>query len=199
MASLEGNKFPPLTRRWNDREREQIRISALQFHHMRSPDFSEYHERNQRHGIGFTESCMKQQSSSKSSVSSCKLPKTLDDALRPTSRAIVVTETIAPFRVVKVNKAWEMLCGYSHIESKGKSLGSLLKGEETNQIAVTAMINKLLEGEEATAIVTNYTKEGRKFRNRVHVGPLYHDHGRTTESDVLEEKPSYYVGVLKEV
>jgi hypothetical protein len=67
-----------------------------------------------------------------------------------------------------------------------------LKGEETDQLAVTVMINKLLQGEEATAILTNYTKDGRRFRNRIHVGPLF-------DGGVESQQPSYFVGVLREV
>ena len=117
------------------------------------------------------------------------LPRTLQDALRHSSRAIVVTETSMPFRVLDVNKAWEGLCEYSFVESKGKSLGSLLKGPETDQLAVTALLNQLLHGEDATTVLTNYTKSGRKFRNRLHVGPLYDEAGNM----------SHFVGLLQEV
>jgi PAS domain S-box-containing protein len=120
------------------------------------------------------------------------LPKTLEDALRPsTKRAIVVTETTKPFRICNVNKAWENLCGYAFVESKGRSLGSLLKGEETDQLAVSALLNQLMRGEEATTVLTNYTKQGRKFRNRLHVGPLYENRN--------SDQPTHFVGVLKEV
>ena len=116
------------------------------------------------------------------------LPKTLDDALRPSKRAIVVAETVAPFRVVDVNQAWQDLCGYSFVESQGRSLGDLLQGPETNQVASTGLVSKLLQGEEAGTMLVNYTKEGRAFKNRVRVGPLYDD-----------GKLQYFVGVLEEM
>jgi hypothetical protein len=85
----------------------------------------------------------------------------------------------------------EGLCGYSYAESKGKSLGSLLSGKETDSCSVTALIHQLfVHGEEATTILTNYTKEGRKFRNRLRVGPIYDEN----TGDV-----SHFIGVLKEV
>ena len=119
------------------------------------------------------------------------LPRTLRDALLPSSEAIVITETATPFRVFDVNCAWEGLCGYSYVESKGKSLGALLGGKETDAYAVTALIHQLfVHGEEATTVLTNYTKEGRKFRNRLSVGPLY---------DEDSGEVSHFVGVLKEV
>jgi PAS domain S-box-containing protein len=183
MASLDGNKFPPFTRQLNERERNQIRTSKMQRRLILFP-FSSCHPGSHQPEPSF---------------SSCSLPKTLRDALRPSSRAIVVTETKAPFRVVNVNKAWEDLCGYTFLESKGRSLGYLLKGEETDGVALTCMINKLLEGEEAIAIVTNYTKEGRKFRNRIHVGPLADTNGCTSTGDDMGSNSSFFVGILREV
>ena len=116
------------------------------------------------------------------------LPETLQDALRPSRRAIVITEAEKPFKVFDVNKAWEDLCGYSYIESRGKTLGSLLRGPETNQLAATGLITQLLRGEEAGATLTNYTKSGRPFRNRIRVGPLLNN-----------DKITHFVGVLQEV
>ncbi|KAL3924899.1 MAG: hypothetical protein SGILL_000764 [Bacillariaceae sp.] len=198
MAALEGNKFPPLTGHLTETQREQVRISALQHHHMRSPWYTEEHENRRQNKIGSDENQLDHFQRSQRSSS---LPKTLQDALRPTTRAIVITETTKPFRVFNVNKAWEDLCGYDFLESSGRSLGSLLKGEETDQLAVTSLINKLLQGEEAIAILTNYTKEGRRFRNRLHVGPLYDDASSEAHQDSSskQQQPSYFVGVLKEV
>lgn len=128
----------------------------------------------------------------RSGADDAPLPRTVQDALRPSRRAIVITETTAPFRVVDVNLAWEQLCGYTFLESKGKTLGSLLKGPETDQLAATSLISKLLQGEEAGATLTNYAKDGRMFRNRLRAGPLYEDEG---DPSTLK----YFVGVLQEV
>lgn len=163
MATREGSEFPPITRTLTSLMKEQLQISKNQL--------------------------QKIQSSTARTVDDVELPRTLADALLPSSRAIVVTEKTTPFRIFNVNKAWEGLCGYSYVESKGQSLGSLLRGPETDPLAVTALINQLLRGEEATALLTNYTKSGRKFRNRLQVGPLYNDIGEL----------SHFVGVLQEV
>lgn len=127
--------------------------------------------------------------------SSCKmdneaLPKTLEDVKRQKSRAIVVTETSKPFRVIDVNECWEGLCGYTFSEAHGKTLGSLLKGPETDQVAATGLVAHLLAGEEAGAVLTNYTKLGRMFRNRIRVGPLYDSTGKNI---------THFVGVLEEL
>ena len=118
------------------------------------------------------------------------LPKRMSDALRPSRRAIVITENKAPFRIWNVNPAWEELCGYSFTESRGKTLGSLLQGKETDTIAATNLVAKLLQGEEEVGTtLVNYSKDGRRFQNRVRVGPIYDDHHNVT----------HFVGVLQEV
>jgi PAS domain S-box-containing protein len=137
-----------------------------------------------------------QQRSSSSSLSkkldTMELPKTLQDVVRQKSRAIVVTETEKPFRIVDVNQCWEGLCGYTHKEARGKTLGSLLQGPETNVAAATGLISHLLQGcgDEAGVVLTNYTKEGRRFYNRIRVGPIVEPtSGRVT----------HFVGVLEEL
>jgi len=117
------------------------------------------------------------------------LPRTFREVRNPTSRAIVVTENKMPFSIVEVNQSWEGLCGYGYKESFGKSLGAFLQGPETDVASVTAMMSQLLRGEEAGIVVTNYTKEGRRFRNRLRVGPLVDEFGETT----------HFVGVLQEI
>jgi PAS domain S-box-containing protein len=118
------------------------------------------------------------------------LPRTLDDALSRSNRnrAIVITEASLPFKIVDVNTAWEGLCGYTFVECQGKTLGSLLGGPETDKSAVTAVVSQLLRGEEAGAVLTNYTKDGRKFRNHLRVAPLM-------DGDVV----THFVGVLQEI
>ena len=118
------------------------------------------------------------------------LPKSMSDALRPTRRAIVITENKAPFKIFNVNPAWEKLCGYTFLESRGKTLGSLLKGKETDTIAATNLITKLLQGEEEVGTtLVNYRKDGHAFHNRIRVGPIYNDQHQVT----------HFVGVLQEV
>lgn len=235
FATRDGNsEFPPLTRGLTFREREQLRISTDQLRNTSAAsvvssssssssqqwqidglNHHQHHEmihRQQRQQHTATLPRINEDvisdyhSMTGQQHQHIPLPRTLQEALRPTShRAIVVTETTKPFRVVDVNRAWENLCGYTYVESKGKSLGSLLKGPETDPLTVTALISQLLRGEEATAIVTNYTKGGRKFLNRLHVGPLYHtddnddDRMNTTSAIGEPRKVAYFVGVLTEV
>ena len=118
------------------------------------------------------------------------LPTTLHEATQINDdRAIVITEATVPFKIVRVSSAWEGLCEYTQDEAKGHTLGELLQGPETDAGAATALVDKLMHGEEAGAVLTNYAKGGRKFQNRIRVGTLKNQHNRVT----------HFVGVLKEI
>jgi len=112
------------------------------------------------------------------------LPTSMPQVLAEHEQAIVITENRPPFQIVHVNDAWEGLCGWSMEECRGKTL-SLLQGHETDLSAVTSLMNPLLRGEEGGVVLTNYTKEGRRFRNHLRVGPL--------------ELEGLFVGVLQEI
>jgi PAS domain S-box-containing protein len=109
----------------------------------------------------------------------------LDEDPRP----MIITEIKSPYRIVAVNEAWENLCGYTREECKGRSVGKLLQGPETDMKNVTALLSKLLVGEEANTVLTNYTKSGRKFKNSIRVGPVVDEMGKTVN----------FVGLLREV
>jgi len=121
------------------------------------------------------------------------LPKTIHDInpskLDEEARAIVVTDIKSPFYITQVNTAWESLCGYKREECKGKSLGPLLQGPDTDSIVISALLSNLLAGDDASAVLTNYTKCGRRFRNLVRVGSIRDEMGKTVN----------FVGVLREL
>jgi PAS domain S-box-containing protein len=174
FATSEGNIFPPLTREPTEAMQRQLSHSQDQLRY-KSSSSNGIAVEAQDNLIGEEEA---------------PLPKTFEDAVsREQHRAIVVTEARAPFRVVDVNKEWEGLCGYSYVESKGKTLGELLRGPETNTSSATALVNKLMQGEEAGVVLTNYTKSGRKFINRLRAGPLI---------DTDSGEVTHFVGVLQE-
>lgn len=125
-------------------------------------------------------------------IDNTPLPTLLSDALKPNKhQAIVVTEAKKPFSIVDVNQAWQDLCEYSYLESRGHTLGSLIAGPDTDRTAATGLIAKLLQGEPCAGVtLVNYTKTGRRFVNRVRVGPL---------RDPNTQKVTHFVGVLQEV
>ena len=117
------------------------------------------------------------------------LPTTLDEALAASNEAIVITEITPPFNVVTVNKAWEDLCGYTKAECNGQSL-SMIQGPETDLGAIESLMEQVMTGETAGTVLTNYKKGGRKFRNRVRVGPLFGENG---------DQITHLIGVLREI
>mmetsp|Transcript_18267 Transcript_18267/g.26225 ORF Transcript_18267/g.26225 Transcript_18267/m.26225 type:complete len:321 (+) Transcript_18267:174-1136(+) len=117
------------------------------------------------------------------------LPSTIQDALATEEpRAIVITEANAPFNIVDVNDAWVGLCGYSKEEARHKSL-QLIQGPATDRRVLDGMLAELLDGRETSTTVTNYTKNGRKFLNKLRAGPIRDVHDRIT----------HFVGILEEI
>lgn len=115
------------------------------------------------------------------------IPKTLKDAMTD-DRPIVVTSLTSPFDIVDVNQAWVGLCGYERDEAVNQNLGKLLQGPDTNIQTAQSMISQLRREHFASAMITNYTKDGRKFRNNVRAGIISDDEGNA----------KYFVGVLEE-
>jgi len=121
------------------------------------------------------------------------LPTTLYEALQSSEDARVITELDFPFHISSVNESWENLCGYRKDECYGKTLG-ILQGPETDKAAIKALMNQLGRGETAGVVLTNYTKEGRKFRNRLTVGPLFGDMDGKNSHQM-----THLIGVLQEI
>jgi len=107
-------------------------------------------------------------------------------------RPIVITETESPFRIVSVNDAWVGLCGYTAEEARGRTLGELIQGPETDVGAATALVSALLRGnEDAGLSVVNYDKFGRRFVNRLRVGSIKDEDDGT--------KTTHFVGVMHKI
>lgn len=117
------------------------------------------------------------------------LPKTLSEVLND-PRPLVVTSAASPFEVVEVNEAWVGLCGYSREEAMQQNLGQMLNGPETDVSMAREMVATLQREHYSRAVLTNYTKTGRKFENRVQVGTLSSDDGKSIE---------YFIGLLEEI
>ena len=69
----------------------------------------------------------------------------------------------------------------------GKTL-NILQGPETDIDKVDSNLYQLNEGHEVNMVLTNYTKDGRKFLNELTMGPLRDD-----------ETVTHFVAVLKEI
>jgi len=127
-------------------------------------------------------------------VHASSLPTTLQNATQPNDpRAIVVTEAVAPFRIVAVNDAWENLCGYTQDECYGKTL-ECIQGPQTSRNAAQKLMSRVVKGdlEEASTVLMNYNKNGDVFKNYLRIGPLMSD---GDDSKVA----THFVGVLKDI
>jgi PAS domain S-box-containing protein len=119
------------------------------------------------------------------------LPKTLVQAMQPSSRAVVIVESTPPYRVFNVNCAWQKLCGYSLTEARHHTLCSLLTNSEINSVKAKDLVQQLMteQAEEVEATIVNYKKCGRRYVDHVRVGPLRNKQGKVT----------HFVGVVEEV
>ena len=113
------------------------------------------------------------------------LPKTLQEALTD-PRAAVITEAVHPFSIVDVNDAWVGLCGYTREEALQQDIGKLLQGPETNHQVARTIVPQLMQEHFADVVLTNYTKQGQRFENKLKAGLI---------SD--EQGTKYFVGVFE--
>jgi len=123
------------------------------------------------------------------------LPKTMNDALND-KRPIVITTAESPFQVVDVNSAWESLCGYRRDEAIGRNLGSLLQGPDTNMKSANKLVHSLKENGFSETLITNYTKNGRRFENHIQIGVI----PPAAEGDISSSSnDAFFVGVLHDI
>eukprot|EP00618_Florenciella_parvula_P012903 CAMPEP_0119480564 /NCGR_PEP_ID=MMETSP1344-20130328/9309_1 /TAXON_ID=236787 /ORGANISM="Florenciella parvula, Strain CCMP2471" /LENGTH=471 /DNA_ID=CAMNT_0007514885 /DNA_START=131 /DNA_END=1546 /DNA_ORIENTATION=+ len=116
-------------------------------------------------------------------------PNTLEQALSHSKEARVVTEAARPFRITHVNSAWTDLCGFTQEEACGQTL-RCLQGEDTDGNTVAQLVEDCNDGKATSMEVTNYDKEGKKFRNFLQVYPL-------TSEESSSGEISHMLGVLK--
>ena len=88
---------------------------------------------------------------------SSTLPTTLEAALGLTSVAQIITEASAPFRIVHVNPAWSLQCGYSAEEVCGRTC-SILQGPATCSATLQALKAACLEHRPINVRLVNYAK-----------------------------------------
>ena len=114
---------------------------------------------------------------------------TLTEALAPSTEARVLTSADGRFRIQHVNDAWTRLCGYSKSESCGKTL-SILQGDATDEKVVEELVSLLRDGNSTEAVLVNYDKSGRKFRNHLTTTPVISSDSR---------KITHFLGVLRDI
>mmetsp|Transcript_12343 Transcript_12343/g.21636 ORF Transcript_12343/g.21636 Transcript_12343/m.21636 type:complete len:571 (-) Transcript_12343:218-1930(-) len=109
---------------------------------------------------------------------------------------MVMTLANRPYTIVQVNERWENLTGYSRDEVVGKKSCSILQWQGPNTATMTQQQQRGSDGEldrlmgpvlfqrPSCAMLTNYTKSGRRYRQYVTIYPL------STDSNI-----SHYFGL----
>ena len=88
--------------------------------------------------------------------------------------------------IVFVNRAFERATGYAPTETIGRNC-RFLQGKDTDEKTVARISAAIAAGEEITADILNYTRDGAPFWNRLLIAPLGGEPG----------KPRYFFGVQK--
>ena len=100
-----------------------------------------------------------------------------EQAMAQTRMAICLTDPNHPDApIVFSNRAFRELTGFTEEEITGRNC-RFLQGPETDPAAV-AKIRKAIEDEDVTVVeLVNYRKNGEKFWNALHIGPIYNSEG----------------------
>ncbi len=100
-----------------------------------------------------------------------------EQAMAQTRMAICLTDPHHPDHpIIFSNRAFRELTGYSEEEITGNNC-RFLQGPDTDPAEV-AKIRRAIEEEDVTVVeLLNYRKNGEKFWNALHIGPIYNSEG----------------------
>jgi PAS domain S-box-containing protein len=79
-----------------------------------------------------------------------------------------------------VNESFISVTGYTLAEVKGRAPGELLQGPDTDPATVALMREGIRAGQETTAEVLNYRKDGSPFWHALEIQPMHDAEGRLT-------------------
>ena len=92
--------------------------------------------------------------------------------------ALIASDMFEPgAKIVCANEALERLTGYEREEVMGRNC-RFLQGEETEQGAVQQLVEALREAQPVQVELTNYRKDGSRFRNMLSLQPVHDARGR---------------------
>lgn len=112
----------------------------------------------------------------------CSWIETLAQATCHLPFAIAVADMQQPgASLVSVNKAFEELTGFPAQEAIGQSC-RFLQGEETEQDALLQMVDAIRAAEPIQVELTNYRRDGTKFKNSIFVQPVHDSLGEYSYS-----------------
>lgn len=100
-----------------------------------------------------------------------------EQAMAQTRMAICLCDPGRPgLPIIFANRAFRDLTGYEEDEIIGRNC-RFLQGPETDPEAVATIRKALAEEQVAVVEILNYRKNGSKFWNALHLGPIYDDAG----------------------
>lgn len=101
-----------------------------------------------------------------------------EQAMAQTRMAVCLTDPNLPDQpIIFCNEAFEILTGYSEHEVLGRNC-RFLQGADTDQSEI-ARIRAALDRESVVVVeLVNYRKDGTRFWNALHLGPIYDEAGK---------------------
>ncbi|QLH76095.1 PAS domain-containing protein [Halosimplex rubrum] len=90
--------------------------------------------------------------------------------------------------LIYINEAFEELTGYETADVLGRNC-NFMQGDDSAESEIAAMATAIDAGEPVTAELVNYTDDGERFWNRVHIAPVRDSTGEVT----------HYVGFQEDV
>ena len=103
------------------------------------------------------------------------IPNTVQTCQKQYDYPMVMTLADRPYTIVQVNRRWENLTGYAGVEVVGKCSCSILQGSDTGQKELSHLMSPVLFKRPSCGMLTNYTKNGRRYRSYMTLYPLSTD------------------------
>lgn len=123
------------------------------------------------------------------------VPNTVQTCQRTFKQPMVMTLAEPPYTIVQVNKLWEEMTGFKAEDVVGKASCRILQGQESSRKSIDDLMSEVRFKRPAAAVLLNYTKQGKMFRNFLNVYPLSTDSkithyvALTEHSDQLDSVP----------
>jgi PAS domain S-box-containing protein len=103
------------------------------------------------------------------------IPNTVQTCQKQYDYPMVMTLADRPYTIVQVNERWENLTGYTGAEVVGKRSCSILQGPDTGREDLEHLMSPLLFKRPSCGMLTNYTKNRRRYRSYITLYPLSTD------------------------
>jgi hypothetical protein len=103
------------------------------------------------------------------------IPNTLQTCQKQYDYPMVMTLAVRPYTIVQVNDRWENLTGYTGADVVGKHSCRILQGSDTGRKEIDDLMSPVLFQRPSCGMITNYTKNRRRYRSYITLYPLSTD------------------------